>query len=106
MSIDFEDWTRLGAAAAVAGATTVEEAIAWLVETSQPTTPADPAAPPQEDSESSPLSHAARAAAWADDIRTRPLNDSQAIELAKVYALLAVEQRLSALIPTKSPLEA
>lgn len=104
MSLTVEDWSRLGAAAAMAGATTVEEAIAWLVETSQPKA--------QEDSESSPpqqLSYADRAAAWADDIRSRPLDDSQAIELAKVYALLAVEQRLSALIPTEtthSPLEA
>ena len=104
MSLSVEDWARLGAAAASAGATTVEEAIAWLVETSQPKD--------QEDSESSPppqLSYAARAAQLADDILTRPLTDPQAIELAKVYALLAVEHRLSALITTEtthSPLEA
>ena len=63
-----------------------------------------PDTPTQEDSESSSpeeqfveLSYAIRAAEWAEDIRSRPLTDPQAIELAKVYALLAIEQQLSRL---------
>lgn len=63
-----------------------------------------PDIPTQEDSESSSpgaaapeLSYATRAAEWAEDIRSRPLTDPQAIELAKVYALLAIERQLSRL---------
>lgn len=52
------------------------------------------ARPSKQDSESSSPSHAARAARLADDIITRPLNDTQAIELAKVYALLAIHERM------------
>ena len=61
--------------------------------------PSTAAARPKQDSESSlqQLSYAGRAASWAEDIRSRPLDDAHAIELAKVFALLAIHEQLDAL---------
>lgn len=52
------------------------------------------ARPSKQDSSPTELTAADRALQWADDIRSRPLNDTQAIELAKVYALLAIHERM------------
>lgn len=98
-------WAILGTRAAMDGVAGTSEILDWLVQQPEilqlvPTA----AAKTQEDSESSSpgaaepeLSYATRAAEWAEDIRSRPLTDPQAIELAKVYALLAIEQQLSRL---------
>lgn len=55
------------------------------------------------------LDPAARARQWADDIRTRPLDDDQATALAAVYASLAAveayERTARALEALQQPLE-
>lgn len=65
-----------------------------------------------EDSRNEPVAYKSprdRALEWADDIRTRPLDDEQAIQLAQVYAsLAAVEQQertAAALEALRQPLE-
>ena len=96
-ALPVEEWMKLGAQAAFAGAETTDEALVWLVQRHPEIFNGGTqlsALTPQEDSESSPVTPADRALQWADDIRSRPLNDTQAIELAKVYALLAIHERM------------
>jgi hypothetical protein len=51
---------------------------------------------PEEDSESSPELHpAVRAKNLADTVLHTPTTNSQAIELAKVYALLAIHEAMT-----------
>lgn len=63
-----------------------------------------------EDSENeAPTSLKQRALGWVEDIRTRPLTDEQATEVAKVYAALAAveiyERSAAALEALRQPLE-
>lgn len=50
----------------------------------------------EEDSELPPW--AVRARNIVNDVRTRPMDDDQAVALAQVYALLAIEEALGRLI--------
>lgn len=47
-----------------------------------------------EEQESSTRSWAARAAAVANDLQQQPLTDTEALELGKLYALLAIHHTL------------
>lgn len=55
------------------------------------------------------MAPADRALTWAEEIRSRPLNDEQATELAKVYAALAAveaqNRTAAALEALREPLE-
>lgn len=50
---------------------------------------------PLPEAEQPTKSHTERALGLVEDIRTRPLTDDQAIELAKVYALLGLTEALT-----------
>ena len=74
-------------------------------------TDASPEAP-SEDSGNEPVAYKPpkqRALEWAEDIRSRPLTDEQAIALAQVYAPLAAveaqERTTAALEALSAPLE-
>lgn len=67
---------------------------------------------PSEDSGNEPVAYKPpkqRALEWAEDIRSRPLTDEQAIALAQVYASLAAveaqERTTTALEALSAPLE-
>lgn len=57
----------------------------------------------EEDSEnvSDGFDPMARALSWANEIAARPLKDEQAIELAKVYALIGLAQIVARLLPVE-----
>ena len=95
MTLTEKQWAELGARAAFDGVAETE-ILSWLQQQ-----PEFAAAETGEDSESSSLSWAARAADILEDVRTRPLTDPQAIELAKGYALLAIHERLSSATPSE-----
>lgn len=84
-------WAVLGARAAMDGVTP-EEIPSWL---SQQPEILQLSEQTEEDSSPAPqLSNAERAAKLADEILHTPTTTSQAIELAKVYALLAIHDRM------------
>lgn len=88
-------WAQLGARAAMQGVSGTEEILSWLAQ--QPEfapAAAAPQRPSKEDSSPTELSAAARAKKLADDILHAPTTTDQAIELAKVYALLAIHERM------------